>query len=117
MKTITLIATLSIFFLLTSCAQMNSHPMDMTQAIQSAKKSSDHEALANHYDAVADEMRSKAQEHQNKLESYRKNTYRYGKQAQMLQDHCRNLIRLYEQAGDENKAIAETHRKMAEELK
>lgn len=113
MKTRRFITVLPVLFLFASCAQMNPHPMDMTQAVQSAETRADHESLAKHYEDVAKEMQLKAQEHQKKLKLYEANSYRYGKQAESLQDHCRNLIRIYEQAREENMIMAASHRKMA----
>ncbi len=117
MKTRRFLTILPVLLLFVSCAQMNPHPMDMTQAVQSAKTSADHESLAKHYEDIAKEMQLNAQEHQKKLKLYETNSYRYGKQAQLLQDHCRNLIRIYEQAVEENMTMAASHRKMATEAR
>jgi Skp family chaperone for outer membrane proteins len=114
---IVIIIAVGLLSLLTSCAQMNSHPMDMTQAIQNAKTPSDHEALAKHYEDTAKEMQSKLQEHKKMLETYEANTSHYGRQALDLQAHCRNLINSYEQAVKANIAMANSHRSMAIEIK
>ena len=103
--------------LLASCAQMNPHPMDMTQAVQNAKTPTHHTSLAKHYEDAAKEMLSKAQEHKKMLEGYESNTSHYGRQALDLQAHCRNLINAYEQAAKANTDMADTHRKMAAEIK
>lgn len=103
--------------LLASCAQMNPHPMDMTQAVQNAKTPTDHTSLAKHYEDAAKEMLSKAQEHKKMLEGYESNTSHYGRQALDLQAHCRNLINAYEQAAKANTDMADSHRKMAAEIK
>lgn len=103
--------------LLTSCAQMNPHPMDMTQAVQNAKTPTDHTSLAKHYEDAAKEMLSKAQEHKKMLKGYESNTSHYGRQALDLQAHCRNLINAYEQAVKANTDMADSHRKMAAEIK
>lgn len=102
---------------LASCAQMNPHPMDMTQAVQNAKTRSDHEALAKHYEDTAKEMQAKMQEHQKMLEKYESNSSHYGKEALDLQAHCRNLIYQYEQAAKTNMDMANSHRRMASEVK
>lgn len=115
----TKIAFLIIFSLLglSSCAQMNPHPMDMTKAIQNAKTPTDHNALAKHYEDTAKEMLSKAQEHKKMLEGYESNSSHYGRQALDLQAHCRNLINAYEQAAKANSDMANSHRSMATEIK
>ena len=91
--------------------------MDMTQAIQSAKSASDHNALAKHYEDAAKDMRAKADEHKKLLAQYQAKKGLYGKQAQTLISHCQGLVRVYEQAAAENLSMAESHREMAKEAK
>jgi hypothetical protein len=116
MKTITSFALVAIFALLGSCT-INPHPMDMTQAVQSAKTRSDHESLAKHYEDAAKEMQAKVAEHKKMLAQYETRKSLYGKQAQSLISHCQGLIRIYEQAAAENRSMAESHRQMASEAK
>ena len=113
---ILILIAVGLLSLLASCAQMNPHPMDMTKAIQEAKSPTDHNALAKHYEDAAKEMLSKAQEHKKMLEGYESNSSHYGRQALDLQAHCRNLINAYEQAAKANTDMADSHRKMAEEI-
>ncbi len=103
---------LAVFGLLAACA-INPHPMDMTQAIQSAKTPDDHLALAKHYEEAAKEMQAKAEEHKKLLAQYEANRSLYGKQYQNLISHCQGLMRIYEQAAAENMSMAESHRQMA----
>jgi hypothetical protein len=91
--------------------------MDMTQAIQSAKTRSDHDALAKHYEDAAKQMQLKADEHKKLLAQYQANKALYGKQAQSLISHCQGLIRIYEQAAAENMNMAQSHRELAAEAK
>lgn len=116
MKTGTSLALVAIFGLLVSCT-MNPHPMDMTQAVQSAKSPSDHEALAKHYEDAAKEMQAKAEEHRKSLAQYEARRNVYGKQGVSLISHCQGLVRIYEQAAAENRSMAESHRQMAAEAK
>lgn len=104
----------TILSLLTSCAQLSPHPMDMTNSIREAKTSADHDALARHYEAAAEAARLKVKEHKKELEEYEKHPY-YGKRAQDLRAHCDRLISSYEQTVEANAAMAEIHRKMAAE--
>ncbi|SDY17688.1 hypothetical protein [Nitrosomonas sp. Nm58] len=117
MKIWTNFLVLIVVGLLTSCAHMYPHPMDMTQAIQNAKTAADHEALARHYEGVAKDLQSKAQEYKKMLEKYEINAPYYGRRAQDLQEHTGALIRLYEQAAKANMDMADSHRKMAVEIK
>ena len=118
MKTKTSLALVAVFGLglLDSCT-INPHPMDMTQAVQSAKTRSDHDALSKHYEDAAKEMQLKVEEHKKSLAQYEANKSLYGKQAQSLISHCQGLVRIYEQAVAENKSMAESHRQMASEAK
>ncbi len=117
MKTRIFFAILAILGLLASCA-MNPHPMDMTNAIRSAKASADHNALAKHYEDTAQEMQLKVVEHKKILEEYEAHPYYYGRGTpQDMAAHCRALIHYYEQAAEENISMARAHRQMAEEAK
>ncbi len=116
MKTVTALALVAVFGLLVSCA-INPHPMDMTQAVQSATTRGDHEALAKHYEDAAKEMQAKAEEHKKLLANYEAKRGLYGKQAQSLISHCQGLMRSYEQAAAENLSMAESHRRIAAEAK
>ena len=117
MKTRTFITVLSTLGLLASCVQMDPHPMDMTQAVQSAATRPDHNALAKHYEDTAKELQSKVQEHKKQLEEYENHSYHYGKRVQDLQGPCKGLIRYYGQAAEANSRIAEIHRQLAAEIK
>lgn len=94
--------------------QVNSQPVNMVQAVQDAKTSADHNALAKYYEDQASEMQKKAQEHKKRLEKYVKKSSHYGKLAKNLQEHCKRLIINYEQAAVDNISMADAHRQMAE---
>ena len=114
MKTNALITLILSLGLLTACAEMNPHPMDMTQAVQNAESKADHEALAKHYDEEANEMQLKVDEHKKILEQYQSKAYLYGRQAEDLKAHCYSLINSYEKAVTANQKMAEMHRGMAQ---
>lgn len=101
--------------LLASCAQPNPHPMDMTAALQNAKTTADHQALAEHYEQAAKDAEAKVAEHKKLLDEYKTHGYLYGKQAMSFQSHCEGLIRSYEQIVKGNAEMAEMHRQMARE--
>ena len=98
--------------LLAACAEMNPHPMDMSQAVQNAKTKADHEALAEHYEEAAKEMQLKVDEHKKLLSQYESKSYLYGRQAEDIKAHCRRLINVYEKAAEENLSMAKLHRQM-----
>jgi hypothetical protein len=91
--------------------------MDMTQAVQTAKTASEHEALAGHYEDAAKEMRAKVDEHKKLLAYYEARKDLIRKQAQDLINHCQGLIRIYEQAANENLSMAKSHHELAAEAK
>lgn len=109
-------ASLVLAGLLSSCS-INPHPMDMTQAVQSARSRADHDNLAKHYEDKAKEMQAMAASHKQMLSQYEGNRGLYGKQAQTMISHCQGLMRIYEQAAAENLKMAEAHREMAGEMK
>ena len=116
MKTLTTLALVAVLGLLGSCT-INPHPMDMTQAVQSAKTRGDHDSLARHYEDAAKEMQAKVDEHKKLLAHYEARKSLYGKQAQSLISHCQGLVRIYEQAAADNNGMAKSHREMAAEAK
>ena len=115
MKTRVFFAALVMLVSVSSCAQLDPHPMDMTNAIREAKTSADHAALARHYEAAAEAMRLKVKEHKKELKEYEKPYY--GKRGQDLKAHCHRLINSYEQAVEANMEMAELHRRMAAEAR
>ncbi|WP_340123441.1 hypothetical protein [Methylobacter svalbardensis] len=112
MKTKSLITLALTLGLLSACAEMNPHPMDMSQAVQNATSKADHEALAQHYEEAAKEMQLKADEHKKLLSQYRSKSYLYGRQAEDFKAHCERLIDVYEKAAKENLEMAKMHRQM-----
>ena len=112
MKTNLFIILFFVIGLMTACAEMNPHPMDMSVAVQNAETKADHEALAKHYDETADQMQVKVDEHKKLLSRYESKAYLYGRQAQSFKDHCQWLLNAYEKAVEENRKMAELHRQM-----
>ena len=112
MKTKLLTVMLLVVGLLVACSEMNPHPMDMTQAVQSATTKADHEALAKHYEEAAKDLQLKVEEHKKLLSQYQSKSNIYGKQADSLISHCRVLINAYEKAAEANLSMAAMHRQM-----
>jgi hypothetical protein len=98
--------------LLTACAEMSPHPMNMDLALQDAKTKEDHEELAEHYEEAAQDMREKAHEYAKALNQYESKSYLYGRQAEDLKAHAQRLVDVYEKAADENLNMARMHRQM-----
>jgi len=116
MKIKTSFALVAVSGLLVSCS-ITPHPIDMTQAVQSAKTRSDHEILAKHYEDAAKEMQVKADVHKRLLAQYEAAKGLNSRQAHDLIDQCRSLVHIYEQAAAENMSMAESHRQLAAEAK
>jgi hypothetical protein len=116
MKTITSLAFVAMLSLLGSCT-INPHPMDMTQAVQSARTRSDHDALAKHYEDAAKEMQVKVEEHKKLLAGYEGNTRFYTGFARTFTNEHEELVAIYERAVAANMRMAEAHRQMAAEAK
>ena len=115
MKSNILITLLLTLGLLAACAKFDPHSMDMSEAIHNAKTKADHEALAQHYEEVAQEMQNKVEEHKEILSEYQRRPWVFGRQvATGYGVHCENLIRIYSQAAEENRKMAEMHRGMAQ---
>lgn len=116
MKRVIFFIMLGVVGLLSSCAHLDPHPMDMTAAIREAKTSADHDALARHYEDTAEAARLKVKEHKKELKEYETHPY-YGKRAQDLKAHCERLIKSYEQAVEANMTMGGIHRQMAAEAR
>jgi biopolymer transport protein ExbB/TolQ len=110
-------AILAALGLLASCAHIDPHPMDMSRAEKSAKTSRDHLALANHYDQAAQSLQAKAEAEKQHRNEYLEHAPYYGRQTEDLKEHSEALIRVYEEAAEKNRRMAEAHRRMAEQAK
>ncbi len=98
--------------LVTACAEMNPHPMDMDLALQNAKTKEDHQEMAEHYEQAAQDMQEKSKEYKKLFDRYEENSYLYGRQAEDLKAHAQRLVDVYEKAAEENLKMAKMHRKM-----
>ncbi len=103
--------------LMSACAHTIPHQMDMSQEIRNAKTSADHNSLAKHYEETAKEMQVKADEHKKMLAEYEAHRQTYGKRGLDMESMCKALIHVYEQAMKENMSLADSHRRIATEIK
>ena len=89
-------------------------PAGIEQKIENASSRSDHDGVALQYEQQASVDAATAKRHIGYAASYRKNrSQRSGVQAnESLAQHCEALARTYEQAAQQNLAMAKLHRGM-----
>lgn len=86
------------------------------QKIAGAKTRADHERLAIWYEQEARAANDKAGQHRRLADGYGVAwSGLYGNYGMLK--HCQNLVRKYEQASEENLALAKLHRQMAADAK
>lgn len=112
MKTKLLIPLFLVIGLLSACTNINPQPTDMDYLAMRSETKADHEALAEHYQEAAEEMRTKADQDKKLLSQYESKSYLYGRQAEDLKASCQRLIDVYEKAAEENLSMAKMHRQM-----
>lgn len=112
MKTELLIILFLTFGLMSACTEFDPHAMDMDQALHNPKTQADHEALAQHYENVAEAMQRKVDEHKEILSHFDREPWLAGRQAQDFKAHCERMIDIYENAAEENLEMAKLHRQM-----
>jgi hypothetical protein len=114
-----LIAVVSMFGLLTACAQTNpleARNAELGMAAQNARTYADHDRLANQYKNNTRELLVKADEQKKLLSQYQEKSYMYGRQAPDLQSHTAALLQKYERAAEKTIQQAAYHQQMAAEL-
>ncbi len=105
---------------LASCStQGPTPPLGDEYRIEIASSRVDHEEIAAQYDRQAVADAAAAKRHHGYAQIYRRNASpRSGVQAHAaMANHCENLARAYQQAADENNAVAQLHRQLAAEAK
>jgi hypothetical protein len=114
MKRVTMLLAAGIFVLAaTGLPTMRAVAQDhvvtdtnLNEKLKSAKTAGDHEMIAEYYDKEAADNGQKAELHR-----VSKNIY--SKAPNQL--HCNGLIKAYQDAADQDKALAVAHRKMAKQ--
>ena len=83
--------------------------------IATAKTPEDHQKLAAYYRDMAEEAKANAAEHEKILAAYNQNpsTHPLAKAAGGPAEHCRTLIRLFNDEAKQDLAMAEQHDQMA----
>lgn len=104
---------------LSGCVQMNPIANIQSSKIRSADQhvvdSSNHDAIARHYEDVAKEMKAKLRIQRQLLEEYEKRSYFYGARGQDLRSRTSANIRYYENSIKANLKEAIIHRKIAQD--
>ena len=77
---------------------------NLNEMIKSAKTPADHEAIAVYYDAEATENEKKVRLHTTNVNMYSKLSFL---------PHCKALVKAFQDAADQDKALAAAHRAMA----
>ena len=101
----------AVLVLIAACAPAGKMTHDMGPAIQSATTKADHEALAAHYEQEAKALQTKAAEHQGMAQAYTKSGGYVQTKSNLLQ-HCQALAEKYQEAANENFALAKQHREL-----
>lgn len=97
----------------------------LEQKIEAARTRADHQEIAAAYERQAGVDREAMERHRKLARAYQQgwvwvppragNTSSAPRENQSLVAHCENLARMYQQAAEENLALAKQHRQMAAE--
>ncbi|MCO6427637.1 hypothetical protein [Nitrosomonas communis] len=117
MRVITFLMTVLALGFLSGCAQMSPIASNQSGETHSADLRSidpnNHNAVAEHYEDVANKIKAKLQAQKELLQEYERHSYYYGRRGQDVQSHTLANIRQYEKSIKENTKEAAIHRKMA----
>jgi type IV pilus biogenesis protein CpaD/CtpE len=89
----------------------------LEQRIESARTRADHEAIASVYEQQAGADKASSERHRGLARAYARAGNPRVPTNPALISHCETLARTYEQAADENLALAKMHRQLAAEVK
>jgi hypothetical protein len=106
------------FIACTTTSPHTPHTTAIKALMQNPKTAADYEAVASHYEEDAKIYKEKEEEHKNILSQYEREPWLFGKQEAIGFDvHCKNLIRIYSQAAEENLEMAKMYKQRAAEIK
>jgi hypothetical protein len=91
-------------------------PAGLEQKIETARTRADHEEIASLYEQQAGTDKAAAERHRRLARTYERSWTDRGGQTNMAR-HCENLARTYQQAAEENLALAKEHRQAAADTK
>ena len=95
-------------------------PAGLEQKIEAARTRADHQEIAAVYERQAESDRRTSEQHSALARIYSRRQYSGGGVSgpnPAMVAHCQNVARIYQQAADENLALAKGHRQMAAEAK
>jgi hypothetical protein len=102
-------------------------PAGIEQKIEAARTRADHQEIAAVYEQQGDRDRAAAERHRGLARAYERGRVWSGPpvgsassvraQNEGWVAHCENLARIYQQAAEENLALARAHRQVAAETK
>jgi hypothetical protein len=95
-------------------------PAGLGEKIEAARTRADHQAIAAVYERQAQDDKRASEQHSGLARIYSRRQYSSGGVAgpnPAMVAHCQNLARIYQQAVEENLALAKMHRQMAAEAK
>lgn len=102
-------------------------PAGIEQKIEAARTRADHEEIGAIYVQQAGVDKEASERHRNLARTYERGWVLAGPRGggvvsartgnQNLISHCENLARIYQQAAEENLALAREHRRLAAEMK
>ena len=107
------------FLMLSGCvAEGPVKPAGLEQKIEGARTRADHQEIAAVYERQAQDDRYASERHSALARLYGRRQFgRAGVANPAMVAHCQNLARIYQQAAEENLALAKGHRQMAAEAK
>ena len=112
------VIVLAIVFL-SGCAQMSPIASTLSDeklgANQHFIEPSNHDAVAKHYEDVANEMKAKLEAQKELLEEYERHNYYYGRKGQNFRSHTWANMRYLENSIKENLKEDAIHQKMVQD--
>ena len=86
-------------------------PAGLEQKIEAARTRADHQEIAAIYEQQAEGYKATAEQHRRWALAYERGR----RKSKSLVTHCENLARIFQQAAEENLALAREHRQVAAE--
>lgn len=117
MKEILIPALILATLVSSGCATKADRPaQDWTTAAQKAGTTEEHEALAKHFDELAQTARANAEAERQALADYQARPHRYGRRIKDLRARSSALLRDFEASANDAAQMAELHRQIGAEI-
>lgn len=92
-------------------------PAGLEQKIENARTPADHEEIASLYEQHAGADKAEAERHRGLARVYARSGGIKGAPNPGMSSHCEKLAQTYQQAAEENQALAKMHRQIASQAK